>query len=81
MKIKKSILQRNIYFKRVLFRDYPGLPSYVVLVNIGSRSQSINLTISFFDLPDNFEIVSSAARSAYRMYELRYDPLLEFFIF
>lgn len=53
-----------------IFRDYPGLPSYVVLVNVGDQHHEINLTTSFFDLPATITVVSSAARSLHRKYTL-----------
>lgn len=49
-------------------REYPGLPTYVVLVNLGASQLQINLTKSFFALPEHLHVVSSAASSPYRKY-------------
>lgn len=48
-------------------REYPGLPTYVVLANLGNKQYDIDLSISFFALPEHLTVVSMASSSPYAM--------------
>lgn len=61
--LKSKVLARQVL---AFTREYPGLPTYVVLVNLGAQTHQINLTQSFFALSANLTVVSSAASSPYR---------------
>lgn len=63
-------LHSKVLAKEVLAftREYPGLPTYVVLVNVGDQQQVVNLKISFFALPDQVQVISSSVASPYIKY-------------
>lgn len=71
--LQSKVLSRDVL---AFTREYPGLPTYVVLVNLGADELVIDLTLSFYALPKNLTVVSSAATSPLRKYDwLAYTPI------
>lgn len=64
--LNTKVLSRDVL---AFTREYPGLPTYVVLVNLGAEELVIDLTLSFYALPQNLTVVSSAAASPLRKYD------------
>lgn len=61
--LHSKVLSREVL---AFTREYPGLPTFVVLVNLGAQRYEIDLAQSFFALSPNLTVVSSAVSSPYR---------------
>lgn len=67
---ERAIIMGDLHSKSInrdvfaFIREYPGEPIYVVIVNLANRKHNIDLSLSFFNLPENLVLVSASPESS-----------------